>query len=722
MRGILTSALLILTGAAAAASDAAFFPAPHEKAACGDCRAVVAGLGAASAPDAEAAARALEARGFHVTVLRDPPAYRLHHAAQRLFATAAAGAKRVFWYRGRVLGTGDAASLAGASGPSDGSGADGLRLGHLFALARGVEAETLFLFDAVLPADTLPALADRADPFEPLILARTGAAGPAAELTRLLSESGALERGAVREALAERLAAGYPAALQTGRAEAAAGSSDLPPIFGDPAPLGGFDLPDLPRIFTEAHRPRSEDPTAATAAAVERCRALARDPNDPTRTGDGTPFVRMETEAARLACREARLRAPGNAAVVFGLGTARERAQDYRGAAELYERAANFGFAAAKHALGLLTFSGRGVARDQDRAISLMIEAARAGHMPSLDWILKLCIGSNFGVEQCEIPILVGLLEGPAKADPERAYLVGVLLTRKDGAWDDLDTLRKAERAMSFAASGGIEKAVPALRQIKDRIAELERPDPIAVCDEALAFDVTAIEEFYPLPAEANPNETRRARQAEAFRQIDMAAVREACSAAIRDPNVSPALLGRLGYFALFAARQHPELKQLFKWDSLMRQAARAGDPGANLMLGTNAQLTAFGASRKSDWAGMSKIRDAADYFSVAMERGNDQAAFYWALINIETRWEAVPGFRQDPGRGAEILARLAPRSAKARGLLEDVRAGSHGFHHVPAERGGVNRTGKPRIDDDPAGTGRSPNAIFQFLEQNRSN
>src|SRR5204863_7079472 len=98
----------------------------------------------------------------------------------------------------------------------------------------------------------------------------------------------------------------------------------------------------------------------SAGALVTECDRLAAAPTDPNREGPGVAFDRIDTIAAIESCEQALARNPGNSRVMFNLGRANDRADRLAEAARLYRLAADQGYTAARHSLGVFYLEGLG--------------------------------------------------------------------------------------------------------------------------------------------------------------------------------------------------------------------------------------------------------------------------------------------------------------------------------------------------------------------------
>src|SRR5260221_2857562 len=112
------------------------------------------------------------------------------------------------------------------------------------------------------------------------------------------------------------------------------------------------------------------------AALVTECDRLAAAPTDPNREGPGVAFDRIDTIAAIESCGQALAQNPGNSRVIFNRGRANDRADRLDEAARLYSRAADQGYTAARHSLGVFYLEGLGGLRPDARAAARLFKLA----------------------------------------------------------------------------------------------------------------------------------------------------------------------------------------------------------------------------------------------------------------------------------------------------------------------------------------------------------
>ena len=113
----------------------------------------------------------------------------------------------------------------------------------------------------------------------------------------------------------------------------------------------------------------------------------------PSRTATGTPparkcltkrrralrFEKIDGNIALPACEKATRRYPESSRLVYLLGRVKLRTGDFKGAHELFRRAADQHYAPAEHALGNLYAKGEGVQQSDDAAFSWFRRSAENG-------------------------------------------------------------------------------------------------------------------------------------------------------------------------------------------------------------------------------------------------------------------------------------------------------------------------------------------------------
>ena len=101
--------------------------------------------------------------------------------------------------------------------------------------------------------------------------------------------------------------------------------------------------------------------------------------SDPQRKGVGVPFDKIDPRVAVPACESAVRQSPNDGRLIFQLGRAYQKANNFAGAIYQYRRAAEQGFALAQSNLGKMYQDGLGVPKDLGQAVAWYRKAAEQG-------------------------------------------------------------------------------------------------------------------------------------------------------------------------------------------------------------------------------------------------------------------------------------------------------------------------------------------------------
>ncbi len=115
------------------------------------------------------------------------------------------------------------------------------------------------------------------------------------------------------------------------------------------------------------------------ASLIQECDRLAASPYDQESKGEGVKFKNLNAEKAIAACKKAVELNPDSSRFIYQYGRALDKGKHYAKAAEWYRKAAEQGYAAAQHSLGVMYYTGRGVAQDYKEAGRLYRKAAEQG-------------------------------------------------------------------------------------------------------------------------------------------------------------------------------------------------------------------------------------------------------------------------------------------------------------------------------------------------------
>ena len=107
----------------------------------------------------------------------------------------------------------------------------------------------------------------------------------------------------------------------------------------------------------------------AAGGSIEKCNSLAGSPYEPGNSSIGVDWDDIDTELAIPACRSA-LRDEASKENYFRLARALDKAESYGEAMDLYQKAADQGYALAQSSIGTLYGHGRGVTQDYTEALT----------------------------------------------------------------------------------------------------------------------------------------------------------------------------------------------------------------------------------------------------------------------------------------------------------------------------------------------------------------
>jgi TPR repeat protein len=111
------------------------------------------------------------------------------------------------------------------------------------------------------------------------------------------------------------------------------------------------------------------------------CDTYAANPFDPGRVTAGVPIEKINPDLAIPACESAVRKYPNGIRLIYQLGRAYNRKNDYSSALVQYRKAADQGYAAAKSNLGFMYFNGLGVPQNYAEAFKWYREAAEQGNV-----------------------------------------------------------------------------------------------------------------------------------------------------------------------------------------------------------------------------------------------------------------------------------------------------------------------------------------------------
>ncbi len=128
--------------------------------------------------------------------------------------------------------------------------------------------------------------------------------------------------------------------------------------------------------------PAANSQGAQDAAATD-CDKYAAHPGDPARKAAGIAFEKINTDLAIPACEAAVRQYPDSPRLVFQLGRAYSKNNNFVAALIQYRKAAERGYPPAQYGLALAYANGQGVSQDYAQAIGWYRTSAEQGYAPA---------------------------------------------------------------------------------------------------------------------------------------------------------------------------------------------------------------------------------------------------------------------------------------------------------------------------------------------------
>jgi tetratricopeptide (TPR) repeat protein len=201
----------------------------------------------------------------------------------------------------------------------------------------------------------------------------------------------------------------------------------------------------LPTTGTSIEVPCEATEDAQTAG--EACDRLAASPFDPNRVTQGVPFADIQQSAAVAACRKAVERNPATPRFKYQLARALDRSGAYAEALPLYQPLAEAGYLTALNALGQMYENGKGVTKDDAKAVGYYKRAADKGFAIAIT-NLGLMTAQGRGVAKNEAEAVRLFKQSAEKGEAIAMYALGVMYTGGNGvAKDEAEALRLYKQA-----------------------------------------------------------------------------------------------------------------------------------------------------------------------------------------------------------------------------------------------------------------------------------
>jgi TPR repeat protein len=219
-------------------------------------------------------------------------------------------------------------------------------------------------------------------------------------------------------------------------------------------------------VLPAVELPKEPDQTARaepTTGVVHDCDVSAGWFQDPARPKDiqGITDVGIDTETAIPACIDALATEPDNARLMFQLGRAHQRAENYQKARDLFEQASAKGYLSANIYLAYMLVSGVAGPRDIDRSRSLTMAAAAASIPDAIGQVAFLQYEGLAGFTRDPLQGLEGFKRAAELGSPDALANVALLNGRGVGV-DTVDwivvarMLKEARNKGSAFANGSL--------------------------------------------------------------------------------------------------------------------------------------------------------------------------------------------------------------------------------------------------------------------------
>jgi uncharacterized protein len=187
--------------------------------------------------------------------------------------------------------------------------------------------------------------------------------------------------------------------------------------------------------------------TEDAQAAGEACDRLAASPFDPNRVTQGVPFADIQQSAAVTACRKAVERNPETPRFKYQLARALDRSGAYAEALPLYQPLAEAGYLTALNALGQMYENGKGVTKDDAKAVGYYKRAADKGFAIAIT-NLGLMTAQGHGTAKNDVEAVRLFKQAVEKGEAIAMYALGVMYASGNGvAKDDAEALRLYKQA-----------------------------------------------------------------------------------------------------------------------------------------------------------------------------------------------------------------------------------------------------------------------------------
>jgi TPR repeat protein len=174
----------------------------------------------------------------------------------------------------------------------------------------------------------------------------------------------------------------------------------------------------------------------AQEAPVNDCDKYAASDLDSQRKATGIPFYKVNADLAVPACEDAVKQFPNSARLLFQLGRAYQKANNFPAAVAQFRKAADLNHPLAQFDLGYMYENGRGVSKDDQQALTWIRKAADQG-LAAAQLNLGLMYQNGQGVPKDDKQAAVWFGKAADQNDVVAQFNLGVMYTNGQGVAKD---------------------------------------------------------------------------------------------------------------------------------------------------------------------------------------------------------------------------------------------------------------------------------------------
>jgi TPR repeat protein len=186
----------------------------------------------------------------------------------------------------------------------------------------------------------------------------------------------------------------------------------------------------LSTLLTPAANSQTADAPATS------CDTYAASDLDPQRKANGVPFNKINSVLAVPACESAVRQYPNSVRLIYQLGRAYAKKNDFRSAFAQYQKAADQGYGLAEYNIGVLYEKGLGVAKDEMQAVNWYRRAGEHGFVLA-QYNLGNMYRNGQGIVQDYVEALIWLRKAAEQGNASAMGNLGVMYANAQGVAQD---------------------------------------------------------------------------------------------------------------------------------------------------------------------------------------------------------------------------------------------------------------------------------------------